>query len=324
MTIDPTLREQAVHWAVLTGDPQFDDWDGFTAWLEADPAHALAYDQVSAAVADVADVAEASQAAQAAEPQPAAEPAAEPANDNPDLPPGQYRLPRRAWLGGAIAASLAIVAAIGLLRQGSGSVYTTAPGELEVIALDDGSTVTLAGNTRLVLRGDDRREAQLEHGQALFDLRFKGGRPFEVAAGEDTMRDIGTVFEVRRLNKATAVTVAEGAVLFDPAGRRITVNPGEGLTRRDGSDRIERARLPGTAVGEWREGRQSFRDATLGDVAAMLSAATGQRFTVASNAAEMRVSGSVMLDPIRRDPASLGPLLGVTARAEGESWVLEP
>lgn len=317
MTIDPTLREQAVHWAVLTGDPQFDDWDGFTAWLEADPAHARAYDEVSAAVAEAA---EAFGAAEMVEPAPAAEPA----NDNPAPPPGQHRLPRRAWLGGAIAASLAIIATIGVLRSGSGSVYTTAPGEVEVIALGDGSTVTLAGDSRLILRGDDRREARLEHGQALFDLRFKGGRPFEVAAGADTMRDIGTVFEVRRLNKATAVAVAEGAVLFDPAGRRIRVNPGEGLTRRDGSNRIERARLPGASVGEWREGRQSFRDATLGDVAAMLSAATGQSFTVAPGAADKRVSGSVMLDPIRRDPASLGPLLGVTARADGAIWVLEP
>ncbi len=311
MTIDPTLREQAVHWAVLTGDPEFDDWDGFTAWLEADPDHARAYDEVAAAVADAAEALPANHVVDPA-----------PANDNPAPPP--HRLPRRAWLGGAIAASLAIIATIGVLRSGSGSVYTTAPGQVEVIALGDGSTVTLAGDSRLVLRGDDRREARLERGQALFDLRFKGGRPFEVAAGDDTMRDIGTVFEVRRLNKATAVAVAEGAVLFDPAGRRIRINPGEGLTRRDGSDRIERARLPGATVGEWREGRQSFRDATLGDVAAMLSAATGQSFTVAPGAADKRVSGSVMLDPIRRDPASLGPLLGVTARADGETWVLEP
>lgn len=313
MTIDPTLREQAVHWAVLTGDPQFEDWDGFTAWLEADPAHARAYDEVAAAVADLA---EAAQAARIDE--------RPPANDNPAPPPGQHRLPRRAWLGGAIAASLAIVAAVGLLRSGSGTAYTTNPGEVEVIALGDGSTVTLAGDTRLVLLGDDRREARLERGQALFDLQFKQGRPFEVQAGSDTMRDIGTLFEVRRLNAATAVAVAKGAVLFDPAGRKIKVNPGESLTRRDGSDRIEQARLPGAAVGEWREGRQSFRDATLGDVAAMLSAATGQNFTVAPGAAGQRVSGSVMLDPIRRDPASLGPLLGVSTRADGDTWVLEP
>lgn len=316
MTIDPTLREQAVHWAVLTGDPQFTDWDGFTAWLEADPAHARAYDEVAAAVAEAAEAAAAGPAAPIAEPLPA--------NDNPAVQPGRHGLPRRAWLGGAIAASLAVLATIGVLRTGSSGVYTTAPGETEVIALGNGSTVTLAGDTRLVLRGDDRREARLERGQALFDLHFTDGRPFEVIAGEDTMRDIGTVFEVRRLNRSTAVTVAEGAVLFDPKGRKITVNPGEGLTRRDGSDRIERVTLPGAAVGEWRQGRQSFRDATLGDVAAMLSAATGRQFAVAPGAAQQRVSGSVMLDPIRRDPASLGPLLGVTARAEGDAWVLEP
>lgn len=314
MTIDPIIREQAVHWAVLTGDPQFEDWDGFTAWLESDPAHARAYDEVAAAVAEVAEAGRAEEGQSAAPPLPA--------NDNPARPWGH--LPRRAWLGGALAASLALVATFGLLRPGSDKVYSTGPGEVEVIALGDDSTMTLAGDTRLVLHGEDRRLARLERGQALFDLNFRDGRPFEVRAGGDTLRDIGTVFEVRRLNAATAVAVAEGAVLFNPDRQGITVRPGEELTRRDGSNRIERRTLPGAMVGEWREGRQSFRDATLGDVAAMLSAATGQRYAVAPGAADKRVSGSVLLDPVRRDPASLGPLLGVTARPDGDVWMLEP
>ena len=39
----PELREAALDWLVRTNDPEFDGWDEFTAWLEADPAHADAY-----------------------------------------------------------------------------------------------------------------------------------------------------------------------------------------------------------------------------------------------------------------------------------------
>ena len=48
------MRDQAVMWAVAVNDPGFADWDGFTAWLEADAAHAEAYDHavLAAAAAD--------------------------------------------------------------------------------------------------------------------------------------------------------------------------------------------------------------------------------------------------------------------------------
>ena len=55
MARDQALQDEAAAWAVRTGDPAFDDWDGFTAWLERDPAHARAYDEVILAVGEAAD-----------------------------------------------------------------------------------------------------------------------------------------------------------------------------------------------------------------------------------------------------------------------------
>lgn len=311
MTIDPTLREQAADWAVRTGDPAFADWEVFTAWLELDPAHSRAYDQVIAAVADVAEAGLPASAA--------------PANDNPPVQPAPFRLARRAWLGGAIAASLAVVTTVGVLGlNGRSTSYSTAPGEMQTIVLDDGGTITLGGDTRLVLRGGGQREAELEQGQALFDLRDDGAHPFEVRSGEDILRDIGTVFEVQRREGATSLAVSEGAVLFNPDRQKLRVDPGQRAVRRDGSQRIETAAIPKALIGEWREGRHTFRDATLGEVAAALSSASGVSFAVSPGAAGQRISGSVLIEPIRRDPASLGPLLGVAVRPEGDGWMLEP
>ncbi|WP_430098150.1 FecR/PupR family sigma factor regulator [Novosphingobium resinovorum] len=43
MASDNGIRDAALGWAVRAGDPAFADWEAFTLWLEADPAHARAY-----------------------------------------------------------------------------------------------------------------------------------------------------------------------------------------------------------------------------------------------------------------------------------------
>ena len=44
-----TVRDQAALWMARARDPRFGDWDGLTEWLEADPAHNLAYEEMFAA-----------------------------------------------------------------------------------------------------------------------------------------------------------------------------------------------------------------------------------------------------------------------------------
>ena len=47
------MNEEALGWVIRTRDPEFADWEAFTAWLEADPAHAPAYDALMTADADL-------------------------------------------------------------------------------------------------------------------------------------------------------------------------------------------------------------------------------------------------------------------------------
>ena len=303
MGLDPNLESQALDWVVRTGDPEFTDWEGFTLWLEADPAHARAYDVLAAKIADVAEA-----------DLPAGREIA--VNDNPP--------PRRAWrlAGPALAAGLALV--VGLWSMTGGETYVTAPGETRQIALDDGSTITLAGGSRLEIDGPDARTARLEAGQALFTIRHDETRPFEVRAGDDRLLDIGTVFEVRHVDDSTSVAVAEGAVLFNPDSQRHTLHPGDRAVRRKGSSRLETDRIPVSLVGEWREGRLTFRNAPLAEVVDDLSRASGIAFSAEPGGADRRVSGSVLVAPIRNDPASLGPILNVSVRSEGRNWVVAP
>ncbi len=300
MARDRALMDEAAAWAVRTGDPAFDDWDGFTAWLERDPANAQAYDTVMAAVGEAAE----------ALPQ-----VPEAGNDD-----GQAATTRRRWIGGALTLALAGLAAFGAWQMRGGShAVETAPGEMQVIALDGGGEITLAGGSRIVLgRGD--RVASLERGQALFSVEHDSDAPFTVKVGEDTLVDVGTVFDVARTSEGLRVAVSEGAVVLNPGVVDARISPGEVLSLNAATGRFEIGTVALDQVGEWREGRLTFQDASLEDVAADLSRATGTAFVASPRAGGQRVSGSIALDGVQRDPRTLGALLGITVRHNGTAW----
>ena len=304
MAVDQQTLDEAAMWAVRTSEPDFADWAAFTDWLEASPAHAEAYDHAMVAAEDGARAL-----------------GSIPANDPEWSEEEEESSPRR-WLAPALAACLAILAALWLWPAGdAGMTYTTAPGETRKIALEDGSTVFLAGDTEIVIDGE--RQARLNSGRALFEIRHDEAAPFRLAVGDAQLVDAGTVFEVAIREAAVAVGVAEGAVIYNPGGPAARIHPGEVLhfDRGAGSYRIET--VPLEQVGEWREGRLTFRDAPLAQVASDLARATGIAYRTAEQGRDRSISGSVAIDPLRRDPAALGPLLGIDVRQDGDVWILD-
>jgi transmembrane sensor len=310
MTDNDTIRRQALEWAVRAGDPAFEDWEGFTRWLEEDASHARAYDEIAASVTEAAELVTAA-----------------PANCDvvaeADTGPRMPLAARRRWLGGALAASIALVAGLALWQGSGRDLYRveTATGQIRTIALDDGSRIDLAGGSAIQLDRDDARFARLEQGQALFTVRHDDADPFRVAVGRDQLVDVGTVFDVRLDGTGLSVAVSEGAVQFNPDGENVRVSPGEILTRRDGGGYVV-SPIATAQVGEWREGRLTFTDATLEQVAADLTRASGIVFVVAHGGGGQTVSGSVLVAPLKDDPRSLGPLLGLAVRAEGDRWLI--
>ena len=307
MLHDDTIREEALAWAVRTGDPAFEDWDSFTDWLEADPAHAAAYDAVAVAVAEGTEAE-----------------AARPLADNDDEDDATNPRVTRRWFGGALVAGLAALAAFGLWQaEGGPKTYSTAPGETLLIALDDDGTIELAGGSRLVLGEEGDHFARLEDGQALFTLHHDASEPFTVAVGEDRLVDIGTVFDVRTGDGALSVAVSQGAVLFNPESQNVRVDPGEVLTSAAGSSDYEVSSVPPEMIGEWREGRLTFQQASLDRVATDLTRATGIDFTAAPGNETQSISGSVLIAPLKNDPQAIGTLLGISVRKGKTGWVLD-
>ena len=298
------VDEQALEWAIRASDPEFDDWDGLTGWLEADPLNHDRYDDALAAIADARD-------SVAATPVQTARVAA---NDERPMRQGYWR-----WGGGAIAATLVAVVGISVWNdRAQPYAVETAPGEQHSVQLADGSEIILSGSSRVTLDRADVRTASVDRGQMLFRIRHDAAHPFQVTAGDTQMVDLGTVFDVTRDPGRTRVAVAEGAVMVDPKGAKLRLDPGQAVVATGGELRRQRAE----DVGGWREGRLTFDGAPLSDVARDLSRQLGRTVRADPAIADRPFSGTIDIRNLKDDPALLGRLLAVRIRVDGRAWVL--
>lgn len=295
----------AIDWKIRLKQGSAEDWRGFTDWLEANPAHLAAWDAIEQLDADLDALPKrTARPVLAAQPTPARAPSGR----------------RWAW-GGGIAAALTAVVSVALLQSPDLQTIETAPGERRQIALADGSRIDLNGGTRIAIDRDNPRFARLEQGQALFTVRHDAARPFEVRAGDDVLQDLGTVFDVVVDKGATRVAVAEGAVLYNPAGERVRLDPGMAL--REAGDEILVASVAADSVAGWRDGRLSYSAAPIAQVAMDLSRNLGVPVSVEPAIAAKPFTGLIVLDPNRELLFErLAALLGVRAVRSGGGWAL--
>jgi transmembrane sensor len=95
--------------------------------------------------------------------------------------------------------------------------YASAPGEQRTFVLPDGSSITLGGDTALVVRFTPAvRSIELTHGDALFQVAHDRRRPFVVHAAGGTTTALGTAFEIRLYAHHAQVWVREGTVEVAP------------------------------------------------------------------------------------------------------------
>ncbi|NML10777.1 DUF4880 domain-containing protein [Sphingobium sp. AR-3-1] len=301
------INEEALGWVVRTRDPDFADWDAFTAWLEADPAHASAYDAVMLADSELDSL---------IPPEPVAMPVA--AND----PGVRTRRPLR-WIGGgAIAAALVATVSIAVLNRSDIYSVTTRPGETRVIALDDGTTVELNGGTTMRFDRKDARFAALDTGEAAFTVRHDVANPFRVTVGDTVFEDAGTVFNIVHTDAATRIGVSEGKVIYNPQAEAIALPAGRALAEDAQGLRV--MDIAPAAVASWRQGRLVYANAAVGDISQDIGRSLGVTLTATPGARAMRFTGTIRLD---RDPAlffaQAAPLMGLTAVRQGEGWLLQ-
>jgi transmembrane sensor len=249
---DPALREQAQYWVarLLAEDVSASELDGLEAWLAADPLHARAFASERALWQDLEVVADV---------------LTEPSPDRPVIRPmPRQGDTRRRLLRGvpvALAASLVAALIVPSLVLDLRADHRTAVGEVRSVALPDGTTAMLDGDSAISLAFDgDKRIVHLLAGRAWFDVRHEG-RPFLVEALDGETQDIGTAFAVERNSGAVEVGVTEGTVWVRAPGS------GTGATLRAG-DRVRytAAGLETLAaqsvarLASWRKGELLFNE----------------------------------------------------------------
>ena len=217
------------------------------------------------------------------------------------------RTATRRWLVGAggvgIAAGLALTVLPNLARGPAIQTFATGRGQRRRFTLADGSTVDLNAETRLrVTFSRSERHIALDDGEAIFDVVSDKSRPFIVAAGERTVRVVGTQFDVRNRQGALAVTVARGKVeVLAAADRVYALTPGQ---RLDVSARgVEQARfVDPEETFSWRVGRLVYRGEPLATVVADLNRQFREQIDIGDpELAKIPITGVIVLD----DPRSV-------------------
>lgn len=301
------IDETALAWVIATRDPEFTDWEAFTLWLEADPAHADAYDALMAADLDLAAIIPTD---------PVAIPA--PANDRDE----RRRRPIRWVAGGAVAAALVAAVTIGLPERTDIYSVATRPGETRSIALGDGTRIDMNGATVLRLDRKNSRFAALDSGEAAFTVRHDARDPFRVTVGDALFEDAGTVFNIIHTASSTRIGVSEGKVIYNPRREAIALPAGRALSQDAGGLRI--MDIAPATVASWRHGRLTYDNAPVSQISGDIARSLGVRITATPGASAMHFTGTIRLD---RDPArffaAAAPLMGLSAVRRGDGWQLK-
>ena len=236
MSVPETLREEAAEWVVRLSaeDAGEADFAAFQGWLAAHADARATYDAALDLWLPVAGAAPHARGTRVAG--------------------GRSR----SWaLAAALAGLVVLAGSLGLVWSGraSSQVLRTATGERRDFDLADGSRVTLGADSLVTVHiGLDRRVV-MERGDAVFHVSSQIARPFEVVAGDDALRVVGTEFGVHRRDGRLRIVVRRGLVAIGPAqgevGPRVRLPAGSELNHLEGTETFQVAAVDPEAAFAW-------------------------------------------------------------------------
>lgn len=302
--IDQDVMEQAVAWhTVLEQDEA--DWDGYMLWLEADPRHRDAFDAVSLVMATVDDH-RAGIAGLLAAQHP---------TDCPRKGFGRVL----AYAGGGMAAAIALMIAIPLLRAPAPmQIYNAENVGDRAVDLNNGVRVTLSPSSSIVVRGKEAGRIELSRGEAFFDVRHDPGRTLTVTAGGYSISDIGTRFAVNLAAETFRVGVSQGSISVAPPKSDQPVRVSAGYQLVGGGNTLKMSPVAPAEVGSWREGRLSYSDTPLELVLADITRYSNKRVEVDPSLENTHFSGILVIGDGSKLVEDLATLIGARIREEGD------
>ncbi len=302
---------RAAEWVIRLDGGTLDDDNraAFRAWLEEDADHRAAFEEASATWRQMASLKQ------------------DPGPLRGMVPGARASVARKVVRLGAVVA-LVVMAAAGITYNQFGnpllmltSDYRTAPGEVRLVHLPDGSTVELGPSSALALdyTAQERRVRLLE-GEAFFTAAPRAGaeeRPFVTEAAGGETRALGTQFVVDVRDDGAKVLAVEHkievslgsapAVVLSP-GEEVRYEPDGGLTEVQTRDLAQ--------ATAWRRGMLVFDDVPLAAVVDTLNRYRRGRIVIMDSAlAQRRVSGVFATSGLSDAISTITAELGVRARS---------
>jgi len=238
---------------------------------------------------------------------------------------------RRLMFGTLAAASAAVAATVGWRLFDNVELHRTGVGERRVVALADGSTVTLnTASTVEVAFGARERRLRLVRGEALFEVAHDPARPFLVDAGAARFRALGTAFNVRLRPDVVELTVTHGVVgvVAEDGGAATTVSAkiaaGGGAVVRSGA--VAPTALDGQHLRQrtaWQEGVLEFDGESLAQVVGEFNRYRQQPIVIGDARLEaLRIGGRFEVDEADKFLAALTSSFPIEAIATDDGGVL--
>lgn len=308
---DEVILETAASWHARQGADDM-DWLAFQAWLEVDPRHRDAFDDVAMLDLDIDHHRARLQLVR---------------SGTATVHKAQWRWQPLLLAGGAVAAVVLLVV---VPRQpnssGSPAAGVTnsymATGTLRDVRLA-GARVTLAPGSGIKVHDDAALRIALT-GRAVFAVRHDPARSLTVRAAGYDIRDVGTRFEVVAGAGTIRVRVAEGELTIHAVAAdrdEVRVRAGQMATGlADGT--ITMAASPSAALDSWRNGPLVYDAMPLGLVIADIARATGRTVRADSAVAERPFSGVLAQGDDAAMIDTLATLAGLEARRQGETIYL--
>lgn len=241
------IDEAAAQWVVRLADGRPGDAlrEGFEQWLARDSRHAPAFERIHGVWTGAGAAGQ------------------------------QLRSRRRTRVAGLVLAVALVALPLTLFLRDP--VYQTGRGEQEVVALDDGTRLTLNTDSRVTVNYEQGvRRVALNRGEVYFDVARNPDRPFVVNIDRDNVRVLGTSFLIRRDGEETQVTLVSGSVLVNHGGADaltrppLTLSPGERVRWRQGApNRIDRPKLESSLA--WRRGELVLEQTLVADAVAEMN-----------------------------------------------------
>jgi transmembrane sensor len=338
--IPDVIMADAAAWLALLDSDRCHAADrlGFARWLDEDPRHRWAFEELSEVWAKLRTLRDVGTAL-----------------DHPAvvrLPtarlPGEPRAgtarprPRPDWSALAVAMIVTLAALVHVVTKAPTQTFETPAGEIRIVHLADGSKIELNALTSVEIRYTGRqREVLLARGEAVFHVA-REDRPFVVVTDRGTVAALGTSFVVERQPAVLQVVVLDGSVSVTSAGSDPPLGEFDkdlpwlpvGATARLGAGESVRMSPQAMRVASntdtdldrmlsWRRGYVRFDDQPLASIISEMRRYSGLNVHIADvSLASARVSAEIRTDDTDSYLAELEALEGVVVDRADAAWVV--